>query len=122
MIQSELTRAEEQVMRVIWQLEECFLGQIVEAYPEKAAYTTIQTIVKILETKGFVAHTTSGKINCYRPAVSKVEYSTWLASSVAQRYFDGSPAMMLSAFASNGKLTAAQYDELQELAGKLLKK
>lgn len=122
MIATELTRAEEQVMQVIWQLERCFLGQLVEAYSEKAAYTTIQTIVKILENKNFVAHDVVGKTHQYYPLVSKADYSTWLARSVVSRYFDGSPAMMVSAFAQGGKLTIEQYEELRQLSEELLKK
>lgn len=117
---NELTRAEEQVMQVIWTLKSPVLGRIVEAYPGKAAYTTIQTIVKILVEKGFLKYQTFGKTNIYEPIVSKEEYSAALASSVAERYFNSSPAMMLSAFAKSGSLTAEQYDELRELAKTLL--
>lgn len=117
---NELTRAEEQVMQVIWTLQQPVLGRIVEAYPGKAAYTTIQTIVKILVEKGFLSYQTVGKTNIYEPIVSKEEYSSALASSVAERYFNSSPAMMLSAFAKSGSITVEQYDELRELAKTLL--
>lgn len=119
----ELTRAEEQVMHVIWSLDRCFLGQIVEAYPGKAAYTTLQTIVKVLVTKGFVGSETIGKMNQYFPLVAKADYSAWLAQSVAARFFDHSPASMLRSAFSDGKgLSVEQYEELKALAEQLLNK
>ena len=117
----ELTKAEEQVMHVVWQLDRCALGQIVEAYPGKAAYTTLQTIVKVLVEKGFVGSESVGKTNQYFPLISKDDYSAWLVSTVADRFFDGSAASMLrSAFSAGKGITAEEYDELSALAEQLL--
>lgn len=118
---TELTRAEDQVMQVIWSLNECCLGDIVEAMPQpRPAYTTISTVVRTLVAKGFVTHKTYGKTNVYSPAIDKKEYSTNLTTNIAQRFFDNSPAQMLSSFVDNPKLTAAQKEELKNLARQLI--
>ena len=68
----ELTRAEEEIMQVIWKLEKAFVKEIIEELPEpKPAYNTVSTIVRILEQKGFVGHEAKGKSHKYFPNVSQ---------------------------------------------------
>ena len=70
----ELTKAEEQIMQILWKLEKGFVKDIVDAMPEpKPAYNTVSTIVRILEKKGFVDHNAYGKTFEYFPIVSKKE-------------------------------------------------
>ena len=58
----ELTKAEEQVMQLLWQKEKAFVKDLIEEMPEpKPAYNTVSTIIRILEKKGFVGHTAYGK-------------------------------------------------------------
>ena len=72
----ELTKAEEQIMQVIWKIGQGFANEIMAAFPEpKPAYNTVLTVVRILEKKGFVGHETFCKANRYYPIVSKEEYS-----------------------------------------------
>lgn len=109
-------------MQIIWRLDRCFLGEIIASIDEpRPAYTTVSTVVRVLETKGFVAHHICGNAHQYYPVVAKADYSGWLTGGIVQRFFDGSPAQMLSAFAGNGTLTASQYDELKQVAAELLK-
>ena len=71
----ELTRAEEQIMQVLWRLGRGFVKDIVDELPEpKPAYNTVSTIVRILEKKGFVSHEAFGKTHQYFPLTSKDEY------------------------------------------------
>ena len=92
----ELTKAEEEVMQVIWTLKSGFANDIVSAIQEsitdskKPAYNTILTIVRILEKKGFVSHETFGKANRYFPLISKEEYSSCFISSFVKNYFNNS--------------------------------
>ncbi len=119
---TELTRAEDSVMQIIWTLKQAFLGEIIEQFKEpRPAKTTIATVIKILENKGFVAHETFGKNHRYYAIVSKEEYRSGLTQSIAARFFDNSPAQLLTAFSEQGKITAEQYDELLEVARKMLK-
>ena len=72
----ELTKAEEQVMQILWQLEKAFVKEIIEQMPDpKPAYNTVSTIVRILEKKGFVSYEAFGKTHRYYPLMSKREYT-----------------------------------------------
>ena len=72
----ELTRAEEQIMQVLWDLGKGFVKDIIDKLPEpRPAYNTVSTIVRILQDKGFVGHETFGKSHCYYPLVAKDTYT-----------------------------------------------
>lgn len=89
---TELTRAEDQIMQVIWSLKECCLGDIVAAIEEpRPAYTTISTVVRTLETKGFVTHKTYGKTHSYFPIVEKSRYSQKLTTNIVKRFLTTHP-------------------------------
>ena len=96
----ELTKAEEQIMQVIWKIGHGFANEIMAAFPEpKPAYNTVLTVVRILEKKGFVGHETFCKANRYYPIVSKEEYSQNFVDSIVKRYFNNSYLDLVSAFA-----------------------
>ena len=87
----ELTRAEEQVMQVLWKLEKGFVKDILEHFDDpKPAYNTVSTIVRILQSKGFVDYTAYGRTHEYFPLVSKEEYSKFHMSSFVKDYFSNS--------------------------------
>lgn len=86
-----LTKAEEQVMQVLWKLESAYLKDIVEAMPEpKPHNNTIATIIKILIDKGYISHEVHGRVHCYAPSVSKEEYSSSSIKTLVEGYFEGS--------------------------------
>lgn len=71
----ELTKAEEEIMQVLWKLKQAFVRDILEELPEpKPAYNTVSTIVRILENKGFVGHEAFGKSHQYYPLVAQDKY------------------------------------------------
>ncbi len=112
----ELTRAEEQIMQELWNLENAFVKDIIERLPEpKPAYNTVSTIVRILESKGFVGHESFGKSHRYYPAVSKEDYRTFAAGKLLHGYFDNSARNMLSFFLEEQKLDLKEADELLKL-------
>ncbi len=112
----ELTRAEEQIMQVLWRLEKAFVRDIVEALGEpKPAYTTVSTIIRILEKKGFVAHRPFGKTYEYFARISRDEYKKKFLKSFVRRYFGDSLPEMVSFFASGRDLSLAELEELQTL-------
>lgn len=112
----ELTRAEEQIMQELWNLERAFVKDIIERLPDpKPAYNTVSTIVRILETKGFVGHETFGKSHRYYPLVSKEEYRTFAMGKLLHGYFDNSARNMLSFFLEEQKLDLKDADELLKL-------
>lgn len=117
----ELTRAELEVMQHIWRLGEAFLGEVVEQFVEpRPAYTTVSTVIRTLETKGFVKHRVVGKSHRYSPAVSKEEYRAGFMKRVVSNFFNDSPGQVLSFLAESGSLTVEQYEELKRIAKQIV--
>ena len=112
----ELTKAEEQVMQVLWGIESGFANEIMTAFPEpKPAYNTVLTIIRILEKKGFVKHETFCKANRYQPVVSKEEYSKKYLGSVVERYFNNSYLDLVSAFAKKENFSLEELETLKKM-------
>jgi len=111
----ELTKAEEQIMQILWDLEKGFVKDIVERFPDpKPAYNTVSTIVRILEQKGFVDHTAYGKTHEYFPLVGKSDYTRTFMKNFMRNYFSGSFREMVSFFAKEVNLSVAELDELMQ--------
>lgn len=109
----ELTKAEEEVMQHLWDLENAFVKDIIALYPEpKPAYNTISTIIRILEKKGFVNHESFGKSHRYYPTIDKETYKKQSLSKLAKGYFEGSFKSMVSFFLKEKKLSTSDLDEL----------
>ncbi|RMG29903.1 MAG: BlaI/MecI/CopY family transcriptional regulator [Bacteroidetes bacterium] len=109
----KLTRAEEQMMQVLWQLDKAFLKEIMEAYPQpKPKQSTVSTVLRILEEKGFVAHHTYGKAHQYYPLVSKEAYARYYFGSFLNNYFDGSFKKLLHFFHKEGDISMQELDDL----------
>ena len=118
----ELTRAEEQIMQVMWDLETCFVKDILEKLPEpKPAYNTVSTIVRILEQKGFVAHTAFGKTHEYYPAVSKDKYRGFATEKLMEGYFENSVESVFSFFVEKNKVDLKEADEILKMIQALKK-
>ena len=116
----ELTRAEEQLMQVLWQLEKGFVKDVIEQLPEpKPAYNTVSTIIRILETKGFVNHTAYVKSHEYYPIISKEEYQNFATDKLMSGYFDNSVKHMFSYFVKKEKIDLKEADEIMKLIEKL---
>lgn len=108
-----LTKAEEQVMHVLWKLGKGFLKDLVEAMPEPKPHSnTVATILKILVEKGFVSYTTQGRNNLYEPKISKQDYGKKTINHLVKGYFEGSAAKLVSQFVSDNKLTLQELEEL----------
>ena len=108
-----LTKAEEQVMLVLWKLGKGFLKDVVDAAPEPKPHpNTIATLLKILVEKGFVEYDVQGRNNCYRPLVSKSEYGKSSANQLVKGYFEGSAAKLVSQFVSDKTLSLQELEEL----------
>ncbi|RYZ97337.1 MAG: BlaI/MecI/CopY family transcriptional regulator [Sphingobacteriaceae bacterium] len=119
----ELTRAEEQLMQVLWQLKKAYVRDIIEQLPEpKPAYNTVSTFIRILETKGFVDHTAFGKSHEYYPLISKEQYQNFASDKLLSGYFDNSVNRMLSFFVKKEKIDLKEADEIMKLIEKLKNK
>ncbi|PJJ80300.1 BlaI/MecI/CopY family transcriptional regulator [Mucilaginibacter auburnensis] len=119
----ELTRAEEQLMQILWQLEKGFVKDVIELLPEpKPAYNTVSTIIRILETKGFVSHNAYGKSHEYYPVISKEQYQNFATDKLMSGYFDNSVQHMFSYFVKKEKIDLKEADEILKLIEKLKSK
>lgn len=116
-----LTKAEEEIMQVIWQLGPCTVGQIRERIGEqpgreKPAPSTVSTMVRILEDKGFVYHKAIGRIFEYHPRVSKAEYGRSSLQKLVRDYFGGSPNRLVSFLVKDKDIS---LDDLSKLMDQL---
>jgi len=111
----ELTRAEEQVMKILWQVEKGFVKDLIDQTPSpKPAYNTVSTIIRILERKGFVGHNAYGKTFEYFPLISKKEYTKGFMKSFMSSYFSGSFQEMVSFFAKEDNMSLTDLDEMMD--------
>jgi predicted transcriptional regulator len=108
-----LTKAEEQVMQVLWQQEQSFLKDVVDAMPAPTPHSnTVATILKIFMDKGFVTAEAVGRNNLYRPAMRKDAYSKQSLGQVVNNYFDGSYPSAVSFLIDQKKLSVQDLELL----------
>lgn len=113
----ELTRAELEVMQILWSLEQGFVNDIIKEMEEpKPAYNTVSTVVRVLEKKGFVGYDALGKSHRYYPLISEQEYKDSLMNGIMNTFFDNSFANMFSFFCKKEKLSVAETEEIIKLA------
>lgn len=109
----ELTKAEEQVMQILWKIEKGFVKEILSKLDApKPAYNTVSTIVRILERKGFVGFNAFGKSHQYYPLISKETYKTQLSKSLVSKYFEGSLSNLVSFFAKKEDIDIEELDDI----------
>ena len=112
----ELTRAELEIMQILWEREAAFVNDILAELPEpKPAYNTVSTIVRILEKKEFVSHRSFGKSHEYYPIVDKDSYTRGYMSSVLNNFFGGSASRMVSFLSENKGISVEETDEIIKL-------
>lgn len=111
-----LTKAEEQVMQVLWKLGKGFAKEVRAELPKpRPAITTVSTVIRILEQKGFVGHEAYGKSHLYHPVVPKEAYSTRQMDKVVKDYFDGSLHGLVSSFVERNELDMQELNEIMKL-------
>lgn len=119
----ELTKAEDQVMQILWRIKKGFVKDILnEIPPPKPAYNTISTITRILVKKGFVNFQAYGKTHEYYPAISQDKYRRFYLNNLIQRYFGGSFERMVSFFAKDNNMDIREMDELMKQVKQKMKK
>ena len=118
----ELTKAEEQIMQILWDLNVGFVKDILERMENpKPAYNTVSTIVRILEKKGFVSHQSFGKTHQYYPLISKNQYRKSTLKSFISGYFDNSFSDLVSHFAKDQHITVEELDKVLQTVQEQIK-
>lgn len=110
-----LTKAEEEVMHAIWQLERCVVRDIMESLGQPdIPHSTISSVVRILERKGFVDHKAYGKTHEYFPLISKEDYAKHGVKNLLEKYFGGSPKKLVSFLVQSENLNLKELNELMK--------
>jgi BlaI family transcriptional regulator, penicillinase repressor len=119
----QLTRAEEEVMQILWKIEKGMVHDILENFPEpKPAYNTVSTIIRILEQKGFAGHKAYGRTHEYFPVVSKTAYTKSSFRGFMTNYFGNSYKSLASFFTNEGQLSLKELEEIQRTIDKEIRK
>ena len=109
----QLTKAEEQVMQILWDIKQGFVKDVLDKMPEpKPAYNTVSTIIRILEKKGFVDYKAYGKTHEYYPLIEKNQYRSYYLKSMITGYFGGSFERLVSFFAKDNDMDVHEMEEL----------
>jgi BlaI family penicillinase repressor len=112
---TRLTKAEEQLMYILWELKEGTVRNVLDGFPDpKPAYNTVSTVLRVLESKGVVDHKAFGNTYVYFPKVSKEEYSRFQFSKLLKNYFNDSFPKMAAFFAQENNLSIEEVDEIMK--------
>lgn len=119
----KLSKAEEQLMELIWKQEKVFLKDLVESYPDpKPATTTVATLLKRMQDKGFVGYTLYGNSREYYPLVKKADYFSKHLKGMIKDYFDNSALQFASFFTTTSNLTADELEDLKKIVNQEIKR
>jgi len=112
-----LTDAEARVITVLWQLETATVGDVVAALaPERTvSYSTVQTILRILEDKGYVAHDKVARAFIYRPVVDERQARRRALRHLATRLFNGSPSLLVMNVLHDEEMDPEELQRLKKL-------
>ena len=109
----QLTKAEEQIMQILWELEEGLVSDIRNSFSDpKPSRTTVSTFIRILEKKGYVKHKAYGQVHLYFPLISKGEYSKNQLFDLIKNYFNNSFPEMVSFFAQQNELSLKELEDI----------
>lgn len=112
----KLTKAEEPVMHIIWKLQSAFVKEVIsEMKDPKPPYNTVSSIVRGLETKGFLGHKAYGKTHQYFPLITKGAYRKFVFTSMLKDYFDGSLSQVVSNFVEEKSLEPEEVESLRKI-------
>jgi BlaI family transcriptional regulator, penicillinase repressor len=119
----ELTKAEEEVMQLLWKLEKAFVKDIIDNMPRpKPAYNTVSTIIRILERKSFIGHQAFGNTHQYYPLISKEKYTKEYVGSVIKNYFSNSFSDVVSFFTASNNISIKELEEIRNMMDTEIKK
>jgi predicted transcriptional regulator len=114
-MKQKLTKAEEEVMQLLWEHEPATVTQLLDHFEDKKpAHSTVSTIIRILEDKGFVDHKAYGRAHVYHSIISKEEYSRFSLKEMVMKYFHGSMEKMVSFLVKENEVDVAAMENILE--------
>jgi predicted transcriptional regulator len=118
-----LSKKEEELMELIWKYEKVFMKDIIEKYKgAKPATTTVATLLKRMQDKGFIGFNLYGNSREYYPLVKKEDYFSKQVKGIIKNYFENSSLQFASFFTKTGNLTAAELQELKKIVDEEIKR
>ena len=119
----ELTKSQEEILRVLWEIKEGVVSDVVEKLPlPKPAYNTVSTVIKVLEKKEYVAHKVYGKTYVYYPIVNQKDYAKFYFKDSLKGIFNNSLNQAVSFFVKQKKVSLSELEELKNLIEEEIKK
>jgi BlaI family penicillinase repressor len=119
----ELTKAEEQIMLILWEIEEGLVKDVIDKIqPPKPAYNTVSTVIRVLESKGFIDHKVIGNTHIYYPLITEEQYKHFAFDKVLNNYFENSYQSLVSFLVQEKNMDVEKLDELIKLAEELKNK
>jgi len=117
-----LTKAEERIMQILWDMKKGFIKDIVDEYPDpKPPYNTVATIVRVLEKKGIIAYKSYGGAYQYYPLISKEEYSKDQLGKLVKNYFGNSLKQVVHNLSETKNLDVKEVDEVLKMLEEIKK-
>lgn len=119
----QLSKAEEQLMEVIWKYEKVFMKDLIDSYPDpKPATTTIATLLKRMQDKGFVAYNLFGNSRQYYALVKKSDYFSKHVKGIIENFFNNSPMQFASFFTTSTDLSSSELEDLKKIVEQEIKR
>ena len=112
----EITKAQEEVLRVLWDIKDGAVSDVVAKFSEhRPAYTTVATVIKVLEKKEYVSHKTYGKTHVYYPLITKKEYANHILKSSIKGLFSNPMSQVVSFFVKQKDVSINELEELKQM-------
>ncbi len=119
----QLSKSEEQLMEVIWKHEKVFMKDLIDSYPDpKPATTTIATLLKRMQDKGFVAYNVFGNSRQYYALVKKSDYFSKHVKGMIENFFNNSPMQFASFFTTSTDLSSSELEDLKKIVEQEIKR
>ena len=113
----EITKAQEEILKVLWEINEGAVSDVLDKIPEpKPAYNTVSTVIKVLETKGYLSHKTYGKTYVYFPVIAKKDYAKHFLNGTLKGFFNNSLSNVVSFFSKQKEqVSLLELEELRKM-------
>lgn len=115
-----LTKGEEKIMKILWDIKKGFIKDIIEEYPtQKPLYNSVSTIVRVLVQKEIIGYKVYGNSHQYYPRISKEEYSKGQMKRLVTDYYNNSLSQVVNFFTESKKLDEKELDEAMRMLAEL---